>query len=135
MRSLLPTIASILALAIGVMALFAGGKVLVGQDPGYYVIFWLPLYNYTVGLFSVLITAPAIWRNRYGLLLSIVTLALHVAVLVIIQSQYKDVVASESTKAMIVRNVVWLIIIGLQAAAKLLNKKGNAEFLKTTTNS
>ena len=45
-------IASVLAFIIGGMAIFAGGKVLLGNDPGYYVINWLPLYNYTIGILT-----------------------------------------------------------------------------------
>ena len=46
MRTILTKAASILAFAIGAMAIFAGGKVLLGQDPGYYVIDWVPIYNF-----------------------------------------------------------------------------------------
>lgn len=42
--------AAILALIIGGMAIFAGGKVLLGNDPGYSVIDWLPIYNFGIGL-------------------------------------------------------------------------------------
>ena len=36
-------IASALAFLIGAMAIFAGGQVLLGKDPGYHVINWLLL--------------------------------------------------------------------------------------------
>ena len=42
MNTTLNKIAAILAFGIGAMAVFAGGKVLLGNDPGYYVINWLP---------------------------------------------------------------------------------------------
>ena len=50
-------IASALAFLIGVMAIFAGGQVLLGKDPGYHVINWLVLYNYTIGILTVFTTA------------------------------------------------------------------------------
>ena len=59
-------IASVLAFIIGGMAIFAGGKVLLGNDPGYYVINWLPLYNYTIGILTIFITAILIWINKIG---------------------------------------------------------------------
>jgi hypothetical protein len=43
-------IVSALAFIIGTMAIFAVGQLLTGKDPGYYVIDWLPLYDYTVGI-------------------------------------------------------------------------------------
>jgi len=64
MKTTLKKIASVLAFIIGGMAIFAGGKVLLGNDPGYYVINWLPLYNYTAGILTVFITAILIWNNR-----------------------------------------------------------------------
>lgn len=107
-------IASILAFIIGVMAVFAGGKVLLGNDPGYYVINWLVLYNYTVGILTVSITAFLIWKNsRYALLAAILTFALHALVMVILQIAYGGVVAPDSLVAMTLRLVVWLIILGL----------------------
>ncbi len=41
MKTILTKIASILAFIIGGMAVFAGAQVLLGNDPGYYVINWL----------------------------------------------------------------------------------------------
>ena len=55
--------ASLLAFTIGSMAIFAGGKVLLGQDPGYYVIDWVPVYNFAAGIVSVFISAVLIWKN------------------------------------------------------------------------
>ena len=48
MKTIFAKIASILAFIIGGMAVFAGAQVLLGNDPGYYVINWLPIYNYTI---------------------------------------------------------------------------------------
>ena len=37
-------------LCLGSWQSYAGGQVLLGRDPGYTVINWLVLYNYTVGV-------------------------------------------------------------------------------------
>lgn len=106
--------AALLAFVIGVMALFAGGKVLIGIDPGYFVINWLPLYNYTVGMISVLLLAPALWSGRRsGTWLAFATLAAHALVFLVIRTTYAPVVADESIKAMIVRMVAGIVIAAL----------------------
>ncbi len=107
-------LAAALALVIGVMAVFAGVKVLLGEDPGYYVINWVPVYNYTVGFFTVTVTAVLIWlRHRLAWPLAIGTVVAHGAVLAIIATAYREVVASDSIRAMVIRIVVWLIILAL----------------------
>ena len=106
------TIAAVLAFIIGGMAIFAGGKVLLGNDPGYYVINWLPLYNYTMGILSLFIVAGLIWAsNKYALAATLATFGLHASVMLIIQTAYKDVVASDSIQAMTLRLIVWSIIL------------------------
>ena len=45
-------IAAVLAFLIGVMAVFAGGQVFLGIIPDYYIIDWLPGYNFVLGLLS-----------------------------------------------------------------------------------
>ena len=114
MKNILTKIASILALIIGAMAVFAGGKVLLGIDPGYYVIDWLPLYNYTAGILTIFITAVLIWKNsRFALAAAIGTFSAHALVMLILQVAYRGVVAQDSIMAMTVRMVVWGIILGL----------------------
>lgn len=67
-------IAALLALVIGLMAIFAGGRVLLGILPDYYVIDWLPVYNFIMGAVSAFFrpssfgkTAglPCQWRARH----------------------------------------------------------------------
>ncbi|MBK6432948.1 hypothetical protein [Candidatus Amarolinea dominans] len=107
-------IASALAFLIGVMAIFAGGQVLLGKDPGYHVINWLVLYNYTIGILTVFTTAVLIWtQHKYALPAAIGTLGVHALVMLIIQTAYRGVVASDSLRAMTIRIVVWLIILTL----------------------
>ncbi len=114
MKSILSKIASILAFIIGAMAVFAGGKVLLGNDPGYYVINWLPLYNYTVGVLTICITAVLIWKNsRFALAAAVATFGAHALVMLILQAAYRGVVAPDSIVAMTARLVVWALILGL----------------------
>ncbi len=80
MKTNLNKIAAILALIIGAMAVFAGGQALLGKDPGYYVINWLLLYNYTVGILTVFLAAPLIWTNsRFALPAAIGIFSIHAA--------------------------------------------------------
>lgn len=106
--------AAVLAFIIGAMAIFAGGSVLLGRDPGYYVISWLPLYNYTLGVITVFTTAALIWTgSRLALPLALATLGAHTLVMATLLAGYRDVVARDSLAAMTIRMVVWLIILGL----------------------
>ena len=63
MNTTLNKIAALLAFIIGGMAIFAGGQVLLGKDPGYYVINWLPIYNFMLGVVSFFVTSLLIWRG------------------------------------------------------------------------
>lgn len=109
-----PKIAAVLAFIIGTMAIFAGGQVLLGTLPDYYVIDWLPIYNFTIGVLTVGITAFLIWRNgRYARPTAVATFATHVLVMLTLLIAYRDVVAPDSLVAMTVRIVVWGIILAL----------------------
>jgi len=113
-KSILNKIAAMLAFVIGVMAIFAGGQVFLGILPDYYVIDWLPVYNFVAGLASAFFTAIVIWKNnRLALPAAIGTFGLHAVVMVILQTAYREVVAPDSAKAMAVRLVVWAIILTL----------------------
>ena len=123
MRKILPKIASILAFIIGAMAVFSGGKALLGIDPGYYVINWLLLYNYTLGILTAFITAALIWKSsKFALPAAITTFSLHALVMIILQTAFNDVVAADSIRAMIVRLVVWGIILSLMLLQQRKNK-------------
>ena len=83
-------IASALAFLIGVMAIFAGGQVLLGKDPGYHVINWLVLYNYTIGILTVFTTAVLIWtQHKYALPPALGPLGVHALVMLILQTAYR----------------------------------------------
>ncbi|MEA2008201.1 MAG: hypothetical protein U9O54_03695 [Chloroflexota bacterium] len=108
-------IAAVIALIIGAMSIFAGSQVaLFGKIMDYYVIDWLPIYNLVVGLMSAFFAAIVIWKgSKIAMPAAIATLISHSAVMVILQTAYRDVVAQDSIKATIVRITLWLIIVTL----------------------
>lgn len=112
MKGILTKIASVLSIVIGTMAVFAGGRVLLGIDPGYYVINWVPIYNFSMGLISLFVTAVLLWRNHpFGLKAAGLTLAAHSIVMIVLQTVYRSSVAAESIQAMTVRIIVWVTIL------------------------
>lgn len=114
MKKNLNKIASILALMIGAMAVFAGGKVLLGIDPGYYVIDWVPIYNFAIGLITVFFTAVLMWKNHpFAMMAAGATLGAHSIVMVVLQTVYRSAVAAESIQAMTIRIIVWAAILVL----------------------
>jgi hypothetical protein len=105
-------VAAILAAIIGAMAVFSGGRVLLGNLPDYYLIDWLPVYNFTIGVASLLVTAVLIWKqHRYAWPAAVTTLSLHALVMLILLTAYWNVVAVDSLVAMTVRMVTWIIIM------------------------
>ena len=123
MKTTFNKIASLLAFIIGGMAVFAGAKVLLGNDPGYYVINWLPVYNYTVGILTVFVTAVLIWANsKLAMPAAIGTISAHALVMIILQTTYRDVVAPESIQAMTIRLISWGIILSLMLIQARKNK-------------
>jgi len=112
LNSIYRKIAAVLAFIIGAMAIFAGGQVLLGKIMDYYVIDWLPIYNFSAGLISSFVTAILIWKgSKYDMSAAIGTFAIHGTVMLVLQTAYREVVAADSIKAMTVRLVVWLIIL------------------------
>ena len=45
------------------MSVVAGGQAARGWDPGYAVLAWLPVYNFALGIWTVAVPAPLIWRG------------------------------------------------------------------------
>ncbi len=112
MKTNLNKIAAVIAFIIGAMAVFAGGQVLLGKLPDYYVINWLPVYNYTVGILTIFVTAILIWsRHRLAIPAAIATFGIHTLVMLVLQTSYRDVVAIDSIVAMTVRMTIWIIIL------------------------
>jgi hypothetical protein len=123
MKTILFRIAAVLAFIIGAMAVFAGGQVLLGKIPDYYVIDWLPVYNYTVGILTVFVTAALIWTgNRLALPVALATFALHAVVMLVLQTAYREVVAVDSLIAMTVRLTVWIVILVLMLMQRKKNR-------------
>lgn len=114
MKQTLNRFAAALSFVIGAMAIFAGGQVLAGKLPDYYVIDWLPVYNVALGVLSMFLTAVLLWkRSPYALPAAVVTFGAHVLVMFILQLGYHDVVAPDSLRAMTIRISVWLIILAM----------------------
>lgn len=123
MKTPLNKIAAALTFIIGAMAVFAGGQVLLGRIPDYYVINWLPLYNYTVGVITVFATAVLIWtNNHFGTPAAVATFAVHTLVMLVLQTAYRDVVATDSIRAMTIRMTVWIVILVLMFFQQRKNK-------------
>lgn len=113
MNAFLTKLPSILAFLVGAMSIVAGGMVLRGWKPGYSILSWLPVYNFMVGLLT-LIPAYLLWvDNRYALTASIVTFALHAVVLLLLLTFLRGQVATQSIGAMSFRVVVWIIILAV----------------------
>jgi len=124
MKSILRKIAAVLAFIIGSMAVFAGAQVLLGNDPGYYVINWVPVYNYTAGILTVFITAILIWRgSKLAWFAAITTFSLHTLVMILLQTVHRDVVAVDSIRAMTIRMIAWAIILVLMFSQSREEKK------------
>ena len=114
MNTTLNKIASVLAFLIGGIAVIAGGLVLLGRETDYVVIHWLLLYNYTVGVLTVSLTAILIWKNsRLALPAAIATFVAHTSVMLILLAAYHGVVSAHSLEDMTVRIVAWAIILTL----------------------
>ncbi len=123
MNKLLNKIASGLAFIIGAMAVFAGGKVLLGMLPDYYVIDWLPIYNFILGVVSIVFSSVVIWKNnRFAMPAAIGTFGFHAIVMLVLQTAYREVVAPDSIVAMTVRLLVWAVIITLLVIQQRKNK-------------
>jgi len=122
-NSKLNKIASVLAFVIGAMAVFAGGRVLLGSLPDYYVIDWLPTYNFIMGVVSIFFSSLVIWKNnKFAMPAAIGTFGIHAIVMLILQAAYRQVVAPDSIMAMTVRLVIWAVIIGLLIVRRRMKK-------------
>jgi len=106
-------IAAVIAFIIGAMAVFAGGRVVfLGQMPNYNVIPWLPWYNFTIGVITLVITAPWLWKNHpHARSASVATFAAHATVMFTLLTAYQGIVAGESIRAMTIRLAAWTIIL------------------------
>ena len=114
MNTTLNKIASVLALLVGGLSIFAGALTMTGWEPGYFVLNWLPVYNFILGTLTVFIPAMLIWKNsKYAMLAAVATFSMHAIVTFLLLTVFRDTVAANSIGAMIFRLVTWLIILGL----------------------
>lgn len=119
-------IASILALIIGVMSVFAGSKVLLGFDlKNYNVLNWLVIYNVIFGIISIA-ASYLIWKRHLIAKKAIVFVLSAHTIIVLYLNFFNETVASESIKAMSFRISVWIIIF-------LLTIKMNSNHKNQTT--
>lgn len=105
-------LAATVAVVFGVVTLFAGGRVLLGSDPGYEVFRPLLIYNTAMGV-AYLAAGITVWRSvnagRYAAgAIFLLNLLVLVGILVVYRSG--GAVAVDSLRAMTLRTVVWLVL-------------------------
>jgi hypothetical protein len=114
MKTTFNKIASVLAFLVGGLSIFAGALTMTGWEPGYFVLNWLPVYNFILGVLTVFIPSILIWRNsKYAMPAAIATFGIHAIVTLLLLTVFRDTVAANSIGAMIFRLVTWLIILAL----------------------
>jgi hypothetical protein len=106
--------AAILSFVIGAMSIAAGGKAIQGWNPGWNVVAWLPVYNFLMGVLTVAVPTVLIWKNhQYAMIASLMTLAIHGIVALLLLTVFRSMVATQSILAMASRFITWLVIIAL----------------------
>lgn len=104
--------AATIAVLFGIATLIAGGRVLLGSDPGYEVFRPLLIYNTAMGV-AYLMAGAALWhrasagRNAAG---AIFLLNLLVLAGIVMVYAYGGGVAVDSLRAMTLRTLVWLLL-------------------------
>ena len=129
---ILKKIATVLALFIGVMSVFAGSKVLLGIDTkDYTILTWLLVYNIIIGFVSIL-AFYMMWKNNYKAN-NLITFILTLHLLVLLYLNFiSGSAAHESKMAMVFRTVIWLVITVLYIQIpRFLNKKTQINKSKT----
>ncbi len=112
-QSLCLKTASTLALFLGVMSVFAGGKVLLQIDSkDYNVLYWLVVYNVIFGAISIVV-AYLIWKRISKFTYAVWFVFFSHFFLSIYLLFFNSEVASESIKAMLFRVITWVIIVAL----------------------
>lgn len=101
--------AAVVAVLFGLVTLVAGGRVLMGADPGYRVFRPLLIFNTAMGV-AYIAAGLALWRGlRGGVAVGRVILALNTIVFAAALGLYAfHAVAIESVRAMAFRTLVWL---------------------------
>ncbi len=109
-------LASILAIALGLLSVREGGAVLLGLAiPDYHVLPWLVWYNVIMGVVSIAAGA-GMWKQQdRSVALAVKILVFHgiVFVSLFIMYQLGQVVAARSIYAMLFRTFIWIVIYSL----------------------
>ncbi len=106
------TIVVAVAVLFGVVTLIAGGRVLLGSDPGYEVFRPLLIYNTTMGLAYLAAGVTVLCSANAGRYAAGAIFLLNLLVLVGIFVLYRSggAVAVDSLRAMTLRTAVWLAL-------------------------
>jgi hypothetical protein len=107
-------IAAVLAFFLGGFSIAAGAMAMRGWNPGYSVLGWLPVYNFAMGILTILIPAILIWRgSSYAMTSAVVFCVIHAGVTALLLLAFRETVAIQSLLAMTFRVVVWFVILAL----------------------
>ncbi|MFW5927416.1 MAG: hypothetical protein ACOCSR_05125 [Wenzhouxiangella sp.] len=101
------------AAAFGLLTVIAGGRVLLGADPGYVVYQPLLVFNTVMGLLYVAVAVmawhkPVQGRNGAALIFGLNLLAL---IGIYVLHAYGAAIALDSLRAMSLRSGVWLVLL------------------------
>ena len=114
MNTRLNKVAAVLAFIVGALSILAGGMAMRGWSPGYFVLHWLPVYNFIMGVLTVFIPAILIWKNsQYAMPAALTTFGIHAIVTLLLLSAFRGTPAAQSIYAMLFRLIVWLTILAL----------------------
>lgn len=121
LMKIIQIVLALVAVLFGIATLVAGGRVLLGADPGYTVFRPLLIFNTAMGVAYVAAGVLA-WRNvQRGKNWAAAIFGLNGLVLGAVGYLYVTGggVAVESVRAMVLRTVVWLVLfVGLLWAAR-----------------
>ncbi len=103
---------ALIAVVFGVLTLFAGGRVLVGADPGYVVYRPLLIYNTIMGGAYIVAGVVTLFNLRRGKYAAATIFLMNAIVFGFIGYLYvnSDVIAIDSIRAMTLRTGVWLAL-------------------------
>jgi len=112
-RRTLGRIAAAVAVLFGLVTLVAGGRVLLGADPGYRVFMPLLVFNTAMGLAYVAVGVLAWRRHRLAVPGAAAIVLANLAMLAFIGFVYQPdgPVARQSLGAMSFRTAVWVLLL------------------------
>lgn len=106
-------LSALIAIAFGMLTLFAGGRVLAGSDPGYVVYRPLLIYNTAMGVAYIAAGVVTFYNLRRGKYAAATVFLMNAIVFGFIGYLYltSDVTAIDSILAMTLRTGVWLALL------------------------